>query len=73
MVCIAVHALHSVRILKTTAQPWLSRIKSQGKSTEAEPLYRRAMEICEKSLGADHPNTQTVRENYALLPAEMKS
>jgi hypothetical protein len=35
--------------------------------TAAEPLYRRALEIVEKSLGAEHPLTQTVRENLARL------
>ncbi|CAN0552706.1 unnamed protein product, partial [Ectocarpus sp. 12 AP-2014] len=27
----------------------------QGKLSEAEPLYKRAQEILEKSLGQDHP------------------
>ena len=48
-------------------------LEAQGKYAEAEPLFRRAVEIFEKSLGADHPNTQTVRKNYELLLAEMKS
>ena len=30
---------------------------------------RRALAIFEKSLGADHPNTVTVRENLAALEA----
>ncbi|MEK7727705.1 MAG: tetratricopeptide repeat protein [candidate division KSB1 bacterium] len=47
-------------------------LQSQGKYAEAEPLFRRALEIFEKSLGTDHPNTQTIRKNYALLLAEMK-
>jgi hypothetical protein len=34
---------------------------------------RRAVEILEKSLGSDHPTTQTVRKNYARLLAEMKA
>jgi len=48
-------------------------LESQGKSSEAEPLSRRALEILEKSLGSDHPHTQTVRENYELLLAKMNA
>ncbi|NUQ41905.1 MAG: tetratricopeptide repeat protein [Calditrichaceae bacterium] len=40
--------------------------------SEAEPLHRRALEICEKALGKDHPNTKTVRENLERLLAEKK-
>ena len=35
--------------------------------TEAEPLYRRAIEIDEKTLGKDHPNVATNYNNLALL------
>lgn len=31
-------------------------LRSQGKFTEADPLYLRAIEICERVLGADHPD-----------------
>jgi hypothetical protein len=31
----------------------------------AEPLYQRALQICEQSLGIVHPNTMTIRANYA--------
>ena len=34
---------------------------------DAEPMYRRALAIFQKSLGPDHPNTVTVRENFVLL------
>ena len=34
---------------------------------EAEPLYRRALAILEKSLGSDHPNVATALNNLALL------
>jgi tetratricopeptide (TPR) repeat protein len=40
---------------------------SQGKYSEAEPLYQEALAIFEQSLGIDHPNTVTVRENYQLF------
>jgi hypothetical protein len=39
--------------------------------SEAEPLYRRALAITEKSYGPDHPNTQTVRENLQLLQEQL--
>ena len=37
---------------------------------EAEPLFRRALAIWEKSLGPDHPYTMSVRESLAVLEAE---
>jgi tetratricopeptide (TPR) repeat protein len=40
--------------------------RSQGKYTEAEPLYSKALKICEQSLGIAHPTTMTVRGNYAI-------
>lgn len=39
-------------------------IKSQ---VEAEPLYKRALEILEKVLGTNHPNTEVVRYNLKIL------
>ncbi len=39
----------------------------QGKYTEAEPLYQRALAILEKALGPDHPDLVTGLENYARL------
>ncbi|MEJ2228990.1 MAG: tetratricopeptide repeat protein [Alphaproteobacteria bacterium] len=34
---------------------------------EAEPLYRRALAIWEKSLGAEHPNVASALNNLAGL------
>jgi tetratricopeptide (TPR) repeat protein len=39
--------------------------ESMGKYEEAEPLYQRALAIREKVLGAEHPMTTAIRENYA--------
>ena len=36
----------------------------------AEPLYKRALAIWEKTLGPDHPNVATGLENYAALLRE---
>jgi hypothetical protein len=35
----------------------------------ARALYERALRIYEQTLGPEHPNTLTVRENLASLPA----
>jgi len=40
---------------------------------EAKPLMRRGLEIFETSLGAEHPNTQTVQRNLDLLLQEIAS
>jgi hypothetical protein len=42
-----------------------------GKYTEAEPLYKRLLEIREKALGKDHPDVATVLENMADLYKKM--
>jgi hypothetical protein len=38
-----------------------------NRHAEAEPLYRRALAIFEKSFGPDHPNVGIVRDNLASL------
>ena len=49
----------------TTISPLL--LQAQGKYDEAEPLYRRAIEIGEKALGKDHPNVAIRYNNLASL------
>jgi tetratricopeptide (TPR) repeat protein len=44
----------------------------QGKYTEAEPLYERALAISEHILGSEHPHTQATRRNYDSLLEVMK-
>ena len=39
----------------------------QGKFDEADPLYLRAIEIGEKTLGPDHPDLATLLKNRARL------
>jgi len=43
------------------------RQQAQGRYSEAEPLYKRSLLICEQQLGADHPNTVTSLNNLAAL------
>jgi tetratricopeptide (TPR) repeat protein len=40
---------------------------SQGRYSEAEPLYMRSLSIRESQLGADHPSVGTSLNNLALL------
>jgi tetratricopeptide (TPR) repeat protein len=39
----------------------------QARYKEAEPLYRRALEIAEKSLGPEHPYTSQILNNLILF------
>ena len=46
----------------------------QGKYDEAEPLFRRAIDIGEKTLGPEHPNLATGLNNLArLLRAQVRN
>ncbi|MFM7908487.1 MAG: tetratricopeptide repeat protein, partial [Microcystis sp.] len=45
--------------------------QSQGKYTEAESLYQRAIAICSEKLGENHPDTQTVKNNYNLMLSQL--
>lgn len=38
--------------------------------TQAEPLYLEALEICDRALGPEHPNTIKVRENLERFRKE---
>lgn len=46
---------------------------SQGRYSQAEPLYQQALEICERCLGVNHPNTVTCRKNFENLRLAMNS
>ena len=41
--------------------------ESQGRYTEAEPLYIKALEMNKKLLGAEHPDVATSLNNLAAL------
>ena len=40
---------------------------AQGKFNQAEPLYKRALEISEMILGPDHPDLATTLSNLAAV------
>jgi hypothetical protein len=44
-----------------------SLLEAQGKLTEAEPLFRRALEGRERQLGAAHPDTLSSASALASL------
>ena len=46
-------------------------LMAQDRLGEAEPLMRRAVEIFEQSLGAEHRKTQGARANLDALLAEL--
>ena len=45
---------------------------AQGRYEAAAPGYKEEVEIMERVLGAEHPNTKIVRENYEGLLAKMQ-
>ncbi|CCI37966.1 hypothetical protein MICAK_3720004 [Microcystis aeruginosa PCC 9701] len=45
---------------------------SQGRYTEAEPLYREAINIATQVLGDNHPHTQTIMENYKTMLSQLR-
>ena len=45
---------------------------AQGKSSDAEALFKRALIIFEQTLGETHPNTQRVRERYVSLLRKLR-
>jgi len=44
---------------------------SQGKYSEAEPLYLDALAMFERVQGTNHPNTITVRNNLQILQQQL--
>jgi tetratricopeptide (TPR) repeat protein/predicted alpha/beta hydrolase family esterase len=46
-------------------------LKDRARFAEAEPLYRRSLEICEKALGTEHHNVAGALNNLALFYASM--
>ena len=46
-------------------------LQATNRLAKAEPLMARGFAIFWKSLGLDHPNTQSVRDNYITLLQQM--
>ena len=46
---------------------WPRCTRNQGRYGEAEPLYKGALAIWEKTVGPEHPQVATNLENYAAL------
>jgi len=42
-------------------------LDSQGKYEAAEEMHRRALELCEKVLGPEHPSTLVSMNNLARM------
>uniref|UniRef100_UPI0035CB5C62 tetratricopeptide repeat protein n=1 Tax=uncultured Nostoc sp. TaxID=340711 RepID=UPI0035CB5C62 len=40
---------------------------SQGRYSDAEPLYIEALAMCQRVLGVNHPTTATIRDNLTIL------
>ncbi len=47
--------------------------QTQEKCAQAEPLYRRVLEVYERVLEANHPSTQIVRDNYTALQCKLET
>lgn len=47
-------------------------LEALGRKGEAEPLYRRALEIRQKALGADHPDVAWIHNRLGLLAESAK-
>ncbi len=48
-------------------------LKAQGKYEEAEPLYRRALQIRKKALGEEHPDVARSLNNLAVRCATVST
>ena len=47
-------------------------LQATNRLAETEPLYRRALAIFAISVGQEHPNTITARENFRQLLKAMR-
>ncbi|MBZ0184830.1 MAG: tetratricopeptide repeat protein [Candidatus Obscuribacterales bacterium] len=53
--------------LPTSLNNLANCLRSQGRLSEAEPLYQRALQVKEKALGPFHKDLMVILENYATL------
>ncbi len=47
-------------------------LQSLGKLKEAEPFFRRLLELSERTLGRDHPNTRNAATGLRVLLEAME-
>ncbi|MCR4343745.1 MAG: tetratricopeptide repeat protein, partial [Candidatus Scalindua sp.] len=47
--------------------------RQQGKYEEAEPLYKRSLEILRSTFPNGHPNIDIIESNYDSMKQEMQS
>ena len=57
----------SIPIRLPASTIWRKLYQRQGRYSEAEPLYRRALEARERVLGTEHPDTLISVNNLAAL------
>lgn len=53
--------------LPTSLNNLANCLRAQGRLTEAEPLYKRALTVKEKAVGPFHKDLVVILENYATL------
>ena len=61
---------HWVQIIHLPSLPltiWATFIRNQGKDSEAEKLYRRALDGYTKALGSDHVSALSIINNLGNL------
>lgn len=63
-----IFAAHVVTDLNELAELYIA----QGKYTEAEPLFKKAMPIMEKAMGPEHPGMVPFLERYTVLLRKMR-
>jgi tetratricopeptide (TPR) repeat protein len=57
----------------TTLKNLAELYRDEGRTEEAEPLYRRAIAILEESLGNNHPDLVEVRAGFVRVTVERKA
>ncbi|MCP4265392.1 MAG: tetratricopeptide repeat protein [Candidatus Brocadiaceae bacterium] len=57
----------------TTLNNLAQLYRIQGKYEEAEPLYKRSLDILRRTFPNGHPNIDTIENNYAIMKQAMQS
>ena len=56
------HSVPTIPMLRQSLNNLAELYRTQGRYTDAEPLYKRALAIDEKALGPDHPTVAAIAE-----------